>query len=126
MAMRSMIIFDSLKVEMPGDEFERIALNARFQIISMMQPTEEVWVRYSIEGHSALFEDALLEEQNMKLRFEGVGDKPHSIILGIYGVSEDHIVVHAVIFPFIRLLWLGTFIMLAGFVWALIRRIRAL
>lgn len=126
MAMRSMIIFDSLKVEMPGDEFERIALNARFQIISMMQPTEEVWVRYSIEGHTALFEDAFLEEQNMKLRFEGVGDKPHSIILGIYGVSEDHIVVHAVIFPFIRLLWLGTFIMLAGFLWALIRRIRAL
>ena len=91
----------------------------------MMLPPQEVWVGYSIEGENAVFDDAFLEAQNLSMRFEGVGDQPQAIILGIYGEAEDHIVVHAVIFPYIRLLWLGTFVMLAGFVWALLRRIKA-
>ncbi len=125
MAMRSFIIFDSLHVEMPGDENDRISLHARFQIKSMMLPPHEVWISYSIEGENTFFDDAFLETQNIRLRFEGVGDQPRSIILGVYGEAEDHIVVHAVIFPYIRLLWLGAFVMLAGFVWALIRRMNA-
>jgi cytochrome c-type biogenesis protein CcmF len=123
-AMRSFIIFDSLRVEMPSDDFEQVSLHARFQIKSMMSPSREVWISYHLNDNTASFDDAFLEEQEMKLRFENVTEQPKTIILGIYGKADDHIVVRAIIFPFIRLLWLGTFVMLAGFVWALVNRIK--
>lgn len=123
-AMRSFIIFDSLRVEMPADGFEKISLHARFQIKSMMLPPREVWISYQLDEDHESFEDAFLEEQEMKLRFESVTEQPKTIVLGIYAKTEDHIVLRAIIFPYIRLLWLGTFIMLAGFIWSFVRRIK--
>jgi cytochrome c-type biogenesis protein CcmF len=123
-AMRSFIIFDSLHVEMPGNDFEKIGLYSRFQIRSMMQPAREVWASYHIDEEFERFEDAYLEDLDIKLRFERVTDQPKTIVLGIYAKVDDHIVLRAIIFPYIRLLWLGTFIMLAGFIWSLVVRIK--
>jgi cytochrome c-type biogenesis protein CcmF len=126
MAMRSFIIFDSLRVEMPGEGLEKISLHARFQIKSMMLPPREVWISYHLDENHEFFEDAFLEDLEIKLRFERVTDQPKTIVLGIYAKVEDHIVVRAIVFPYIRLLWLGTFVMLAGFIWALAKRIKRL
>jgi cytochrome c-type biogenesis protein CcmF len=123
-AMRSFIIFDSLRVEMPGEDFEKINLHARFQVKSMMFPPREVWVSYHIDENFEHFGDVYLEELEIKLRFEHVTDQAKTIVLGIYAQVDDHIVVRAIIFPYIRLLWIGTFIMLAGFIWSLVKRIK--
>jgi cytochrome c-type biogenesis protein CcmF len=123
-AMRSFIIFDSLRVEMPADGFEKISLHARFQVKSMMLPPRELWISYHLDEDFESFEDAHVEELEIKLRFESVTEQPKTIVLGIYGQSEDHIILRAIIFPYISMLWLGTFIMLAGFIWALVRRIK--
>lgn len=123
-AMRSFIIFDSLRVDTHNEDSENLGLHARFQIKSMMKPPREVWVSYVLDGDQVNFKDADLEDLGIKLRFESVSDQPQTIVLGIYDRSEDHIVVRAIIFPYIRLLWLGTFVMLTGFVWALVKRIR--
>ena len=63
-------------------------------------------------------------EQEVRLRFENVSDQAKTIVLGIYAKVEDHIVVRAIVFPYIRLLWLGTFVMLAGLIWSLVIRIK--
>lgn len=123
-ALRSFIIFDSLRVEMPGEGFEQIGLHARFQIKSMMLPPREVWISYHLEDNREYFGDAYLEEQEVRLRFENVSDQAKTIVLGIYAKVEDHIVVRAIVFPYIRLLWLGTFVMLAGLIWSLVIRIK--
>lgn len=122
-AMRSFIIFDSLRVEMPSG-IENISLHARFQIRSMMFEPREVWISYHLNEEFESFEDAYLEDLELKLRFESVTEQPKTIILGMYGKADDHIVLRAIIFPYIRLLWLGTFVMLAGLIWALVRRIK--
>lgn len=122
-AMRSFIIFDSLRVEMPSG-VENISLHARFQIRSMMFEPREVWISYHLDEEFESFEDAYLEDLELKLRFESVTEQPKTIILGIYGKADDHIILRAIIFPYIRLLWLGTFVMLAGLIWSLVRRIK--
>jgi len=123
-AQRSFIIFDSLRVEIPGDAFEKIYLHARFQVKSMMFPSREVWVSYRVDDKSESFTDAYLEDMDIKLRFENVSEQPQTIVLGIYGKAEEHIILRAIIFPYIRVLWLGAFIMLGGLVWAMVNRIK--
>jgi len=123
-AMRSFIIFDSLRVEMPGNDMEKINLHARYQIKSMMHPPREVWISYHLDEETESFVDAYLEDMDIKLRFESVTEQPKTIVLGIYGKAEDHIILRAIIFPYIRLLWLGAFIMLGGLIWAMVKRIK--
>lgn len=123
-AMRSFIIFDSLSVEMPAGDVENISLHARFKIRSMMFEPREVWISYHLNEEFESFEDAYLEDLELKLRFESVTEQPKTIMLGIYGKADDHIILRAIIFPYIRLLWLGTFVMLAGLIWSLVRRIK--
>lgn len=122
-ALRSFIIFDSLKVEMPNENYEQVSIHARLSIKSMMAAPRQLWIRYHVKDETESFEDATLEDLNAKLRFEGVTDKPKTIELGIYTKAEEHIILRAIIFPNIRLLWLGSFIMLAGFIYSMVRRI---
>ncbi len=41
------------------------------------------------------------------------------------GSTSDYIVIKAILNPYINVLWLGTMVMLFGFTWALIRRVRS-
>ena len=89
-----------------------------------MFPPHEVWVSYHLDENFEHFEDAYLDDLEIKLRFEQVTEKAKTIVLGIYAKMDDHIVLQAIVFPYIRLLWIGTFVMLAGFIWSLVKRIK--
>ncbi len=125
-ALRSFIIFDSLVVDMPHENYQQVSIHARLLIKSMMIAPRHVWIRYHVKDDAEGYEDAIVEDLNAKLRFEGVTDKPKTIELGIYNKAEEYIILRAIIFPNIRLLWLGSFIMLFGFIYSMVRRIRQL
>jgi cytochrome c-type biogenesis protein CcmF len=58
----------------------------------------------------------------MKLRFEGVATDSQAIQIGIYEKQQDYIVMKAIIFPYIAVLWLGIVILFSGLTYALMRR----
>jgi cytochrome c-type biogenesis protein CcmF len=64
----------------------------------------------------------LIESLGMKLRFEGVATDSQAIQIGIYERQQDYIVMKAIIFPYIAVLWLGIVILFSGLTYAIMRR----
>jgi cytochrome c-type biogenesis protein CcmF len=59
---------------------------------------------------------------NLKLRFEGVSSDSKAIHIGVYEKQQDYIVMKAIIFPFISVLWLGIVVLFSGLTYAIMRR----
>ena len=64
----------------------------------------------------------MIEPLNLKLRFEGVATDSKAIHVGIYERQQDYIVMKAIIFPFIGVLWFGIVVMFSGLTYSLMRR----
>tara|TARA_R110002096_G_scaffold126532_3_gene273638 strand:+ start:68920 stop:71346 length:2427 start_codon:yes stop_codon:yes gene_type:complete len=129
------VILDSIKVNArfkdDSDQIERLRIEVKLVLINILG--EEFVARpvYYIEGESAGFEDAYLEIQKFKFRLAGIDtDEPDSKKLLIKAFSEiqddrDFIIMKAIIFPLINLLWLGCILMALGTGIAIWQRIKA-
>ncbi len=51
--------------------------------------------------------------------------KDYYIFIASVGKTSDFIVIKAILNPYINVLWLGSLVMLLGFVWALMKRVRS-
>lgn len=121
---RHFVILDSIKVNArfkdDSDQIERLRLEVKLVLINVLG--EEFIARpvYFIEGENAGYEDAFLELQKFKFRLAGIDtDEPNSKKLIIKAFSEieeerDFIIMKAIIFPLINLLWLGCILMALG------------
>lgn len=70
---------------------------------------------------------AYLKEAGLKLEFTGVNPQQHSFSISISELKEkpkDFIIMKAIVFPYINLLWTGTIVMVIGFLLSIIRRIK--
>lgn len=121
---RSFVILDSIDARMQGDDFGNISLTAHFRIKSMSHGEMAAVIGYRLVNNELFQDDAIIEPLGLKMRFEGVSDKSHAIRVGFYEKGQDFIVIKAVIFPFMVILWGGAMIMFAGLVVAIIRRVR--
>jgi cytochrome c-type biogenesis protein CcmF len=81
---------------------------------------------YGIQGNKAVNYDALVEEAKLKFSFVGVNPQDGSITIETSeaDLSGDFIIMKAIVFPWINLVWAGTIIMIIGFMVAIIRRIK--
>jgi cytochrome c-type biogenesis protein CcmF len=79
-----------------------------------------------IKGNQPGFIDAQLEEVGLRFSFSGVDAKAQKIVLQVAQEiqPDDYITLKAIAKPYINLLWLGTFVLTAGFLVAVFRRVR--
>jgi len=121
---KSYIILDSIGADMKNDDPNNATLTARFRILSMQKGIMEARMQYKIVNGELINEDAFVEQLGLKLRFEGVSPDNHSINVGFYEKKEDFIVIKAVIFPYMNVLWFGIVLMFSGLTYAIIRRVK--
>jgi len=121
---RSFIILDSIIADMKDEKGENASITARFRILSMEHGELRTQMRYIITKGILKREDGIVEPLNLKLSFEGVSDKSDAIKVGLYEKKLDYIVIKAIVFPWMNVLWGGVVIMLCGLSIAVYRRIR--
>jgi len=121
---RSFIILDSIDVDMKGQQVENASIIAKFRILSMKYGEMKTQMKYVIKGGQLSREDGIIEPLNIKLSFQGVSDNSDSIMLGIYEKKSDYIVLKAIVFPWMNVLWSGFIIMLSGLSIAIIKRLK--
>jgi cytochrome c-type biogenesis protein CcmF len=122
MIARSFVILDDVKTTMVNDDVNNASIVARFKIISMKAGALETEIKYEVVNGELKHTDGFIEPLNVKLRFEGVATDSKAIHVGIYEKQQDYIVMKAIIFPFIGVLWFGIVVMFSGLSYAIMRR----
>jgi cytochrome c-type biogenesis protein CcmF len=122
MIARSFIILEDVKTTMDKNDVNNASITARFKIISMNDGQLETEVKYEIVNGEMTQTDGVVEPMNLKLRFEGVSSDSKAIHIGVYEKQQDYIVMKAIIFPFISVLWLGIVVLFSGLTYAIMRR----
>lgn len=120
---RSFIILDSIDVDMKGQQVENASITAKFRVLSMQFGELKTQMKYIIKDGQLSREDGIIEPLNIKLSFQGVSDKSDAIMLGIFEKKSDYIVLKAIVFPWMNVLWAGFVIMLSGLSIAFLKRI---
>lgn len=81
---------------------------------------------YGIRENSELKFESVVDAARLRFKFEGVDPKTGTIRIETAELdsSGDFIIMKAIVFPWINLVWAGTIIMIIGFLMAIVRRIR--
>jgi len=119
---RSFLILDDIKTTMINDDVNNASIVARFRLLSMKAGELETEIKYEIVNGELKQTDGMIDPLNLKLRFEGVATDSQAINVGIYEKQQDYIVMKAIIFPFIGVLWFGITLMFSGLTYAIMRR----
>ncbi len=119
---RSFVILDDIITTMKNDDVNNASIIARFKIISMKEGSLETEIKYEIVNGELKRTDGVVAPLNLKLRFEGVANDSKAIHVGIYEKQQDYIVMKAIIFPFIGVLWFGIVVMFSGLTYSMMRR----
>lgn len=125
------IIMDSLVVnaainEETGD-FKMIRLEAQLKVVNVLGETYEANPVYFIEDNIESHEDAYLDTQKFKFRLDDVDKNSNKLIIKAYQELEEEkpfIVMKAIMFPLINLLWLGSILMVVGSFIAVVQRFK--
>ncbi len=119
---RNIIILDDIKTTMVNDDVNNASITAKFKVLNMTNGALDTEIKYEIINGELKRTDAVIGPLNMKLRFEGVAPDSRAIHIGIYEKQQDYIVMKAIIFPFIGVLWFGIVIMFSGLTYSIMRR----
>jgi cytochrome c-type biogenesis protein CcmF len=120
---RSFIILDTILADMKDPQGKNASITARFRILNMELGELRTQMKYLITNGVLTREDGIVGPLNLKLSFEGVSDKPDAIMVGLYEKKMDYIVIKAIVFPWMNILWGGVIIMLSGICIAVYRRV---
>ncbi len=80
---------------------------------------------YGVKQGSVMAFDAVVEEANLRFKFTGVDPKEGKIFIETAEKDDsgDFIIMKAIVFPWINLVWAGTIIMIIGFLFAIWKRL---
>jgi cytochrome c-type biogenesis protein CcmF len=80
---------------------------------------------YGIRDNAEVKFESIVEEARLRFRFIGVNPKNRTITIETaeQDTSGDFIIMKAIVFPWINLVWAGTIIMIIGFMLAIVRRV---
>jgi cytochrome c-type biogenesis protein CcmF len=119
---KSFLILDDVKTTMENDDVNNASIVAHFKILSMKSGELETEIKYEIVNGELTQTDGIIAPLDLKLRFEGVAADSQAINVGIYEKQQDYIVMKAIIFPYIGVLWFGITLMFSGLTYAIMRR----
>lgn len=123
----SYVILESLGRVTQSDkvniEANDLAVQAELKVKTLDGNTYEAKPIYYIREYRGYFYDDELPELGLTFRLGQIVPETHAIVLSI-GEKEpekDFIVMTAIVFPFINLLWLGALITITGFLISMVR-----
>lgn len=119
---RHFIVLDSLRVKVGVNEesgdIERVNLTAVARVINVMGQEFPINPTYDLEGDILSHEDAYFEEAGLRFRFADVSQTERKISLKAYTKLDENekpfIVMKAIVFPMINVLWLGSLLLVIG------------
>ncbi|TAE89526.1 MAG: cytochrome C biogenesis protein [Bacteroidetes bacterium] len=81
---------------------------------------------YGIRDNAEVKFESIVEEAKLRFRFMGVNPQTQTISIEVaeQDTSGDYIIMKAIVFPWINLVWAGTIIMIVGFLLAIWRRLQ--
>ena len=123
------VVIGSVNPDPPrGDEPKQeidVAAGIMLTVISgdRTYTTQPVYMIRELREHH---EDSRIDELGLKFRFVRIFPKTGELVIGMKDIpiQKDFIIMKAIVFPFINLLWLGSVIMVLGFIISIIRRVR--
>ncbi len=109
-------------IPMEGD----IAAGAELSIVAKDNAQYTANPIYYIRDNQEHNVEASVEELSMTIRFDKIFPEKNKIKLSILDKDEpmDWIIMKAVVFPYINILWLGCFVMIIGFIMSILHRNR--
>lgn len=116
------IVFDSLKVRAgindTTGEMERLKLTSVARVINVMGQEFVIRPTYELEGEILNHEDAYFEEAGFRFRFADVDTETNQVVMKAWTKLDENekpfIVMKAIVFPMINILWIGCVLMVIG------------
>jgi cytochrome c-type biogenesis protein CcmF len=126
------IVMDSLKVSAGMNEetgeMEQLTLTAVARVINVLGKEYKIRPTYELQGEVLGHTDETLYDAGLRFRFEEVNMETNDIIIKAWSkLDEDQkpfIVMKAIVFPLINLLWIGSILMVIGSFIAVWQRFR--
>lgn len=104
-----------------------IGVGAELEIITTDSKTYKARPLFIIKGGLQFGLPAEIEDAGLKFYFNGIDPAAGKIEISLLEKKEkqrDYIIMKAILFPYINLLWGGTIIMVIGFVISIVRRVK--
>ena len=103
-----------------------IAVAAKVKLFTLDEKEYEAKPIYLIRDKNAMFIEDEVEELGVTLRVERIIPEYEQIVIGVKQkeLDNDFIIMKAIIFPYINLLWLGCIVMAFGISVSMLRRMR--
>ncbi len=123
----SYVVFENMqqvtksdKVEIKGDD---LAVEAQLMVKKMDGKSYEAKPIYFIHELHGFYYDDVIDELGLTFRLTKIMPEEKKVILSVAEEKpkDDWIVLTAIVFPFINLLWLGTLITITGFIISMVR-----
>ncbi len=126
------IILDSIMVNAGMNEetreLQNLKITTLLKVVNVLGEEYEARPAYILEGNMVSHEDAILEQQGIKLRLSDINTETNKFKLTAWTKVDENekpfIVMKAIVFPFINLLWAGCILMALGTGIAIWERVR--
>lgn len=129
LARQTMITIDSVAVTSASEAIdpENVTLTAFLTLKNNQSASEtKATTSYSVKNGVAEQIPTAANESGIQAVFEKVSDQPGKIVISLFEQRMDFIVLHAVVNPYINLMWAGCAILFLGLLMAIVRRVKRL
>jgi len=101
----------------------KVLLGAELKVIAL-DKVYDAMPMYGVQDNKAQSFDAMVDEVKLRFSFKGVNPQNGTIQLEVAEKDEsgDFIIMKAIVFPWINLVWAGTIIMVIGFIISIVNR----
>ncbi len=128
---KSLIVLENIYKETDSVKYyfssQDIAVGATFKLIDIHNNVHTAKPVYIIKGNTVMPADAEVETMGVKLRFKGIHPDTGKIDVDLFEKKSDKqefIILKAIVFPYINILWIGCIIMIIGSIMAIKERLK--
>lgn len=124
LTLDSVIVYD---IQAADGQFSGATVGAALTIRTMQDSIYHAIPIYVITTEGESFEDAIVEEVGLKFQFASADANQQKIIIKAWEhreAQEDVIIVQAILFPYINILWIGSILMGVGSFMAVYQRLK--
>ena len=125
---KAFVVLTGINPDPPEDNFKKepgdVAAGVKLELYTLDDRAYSAEPVYLIRNNNATSIESEVKELGVTFRVEKILPDTHEIVLGIKqeDTENDFIIMKAIVFPFINVLWLGCIIMAVGIFISIIRR----
>jgi cytochrome c-type biogenesis protein CcmF len=104
-----------------------IAVSAKLKVYNLEGMTQESYPTYVVRNQSEMILDDTVKDFNIYTRLSKILPSENAAMIEYKQPSamDDYIIMKAILFPYINVLWIGTILMILGFLISLFKRIQS-